>query len=448
MNELITKNELIEAIKNSGISGAGGAGFPTYAKIDDRIDTIILNCAECEPLLKVHRQLLGTYAFEIISTLQRIAETVNAKEVIIGIKEAYRETVLAVEAELPSFPGIRIHLLPEVYPAGDEVIMIYEATGKVVAPGSIPIESGIAVFNVETILNVYHALDMAAPVIYKYLSIVGEVSNPVTVKVPIGMEVEQVVALAGQKLIKEYSYIMGGPMTGNIVTGYDVITKTTNAILVLPKDHFVINKKNSKSSIDMKRAMASCCQCEMCTDLCPRYLLGHPIEPHEFMRAATSGTTRDVKPFLDTMYCSSCGLCEMYSCMQGLSPRNLITEYKRGLASNGIRPQKGLQPGKVCEVREYRAVPIDRLISRIGLKKYNVAAPLTQEQVECNLVKIKWSQHIGAPSVPVVKVGDHVCRGQLLGEAKKDSLSLPVHSSIEGTVLEINEYFIRIQQKG
>lgn len=448
MNDKITKTELIEIIKNSGISGAGGAGFPAYAKIDDRIETIILNCAECEPLLKVHRQLLQKYAYQIMGALQVIAGTVGAKEIIIGVKGAYRETVQAVEAELASFPLIRLHKLPEVYPAGDEVILIYEATGKVVAPGSIPIESGVAVFNVETILNVYHGLENREPVIYKYLSVVGEVSSPITLKVPVGMEVEKVVALAGDKTVRDYAYIMGGPMTGNIVQGYDVVTKTTNAIIVLPKDHYVVNRKNSRSSIDMKRAMASCCQCQMCTDLCPRHLLGHPIEPHEFMHAATSGTTRNVKPFLDTLYCSACGLCEMYSCTQGLSPRSLIAEYKKGLAANGIRPQKGLKPDKVNRARPYRSVPIDRLISRIGLKKYNVAAPLADEAVECGLVKIKLSQHIGAPAVPVVRTGDKVSRGQLLAEAKKDSLSLPVHSSIDGTVTEVNDSFIRIENGG
>lgn len=446
MKKDITKTELVEIIKSCGISGAGGAGFPTYAKIDDRIETIILNCAECEPLLKVHRQLLQKYAYQIMSALEVIARTVNAKEVIIGVKGAYKETVLAVEAELKSFPLIRMHKLPEVYPAGDEVILIYEATGKVVAPGSIPIESGVAVFNVETILNVYHGLKEQGPVIYKYLSVVGEVSSPVTVKVPIGMEVEKAAALAGEKLVKDYVYIMGGPMTGNIVQGYDVITKTTNAIIVLPREHYVVSRKNSRSSIDMKRAMASCCQCQMCTDLCPRHLLGHPIEPHEFMRAATSMSTKNVKPFLDTLYCSACGLCEMYSCTQGLSPRSLIAEYKRGLAANGIRPEKGLKPDAVDKARPYRAVPIERLIARIGLKKYNVAAPLTEDTAACGLVKIKLSQHIGAPAVPVVKTGDKVKQGQILAKAKQDSLSLPVHCSIDGTVIEVNDSFIRIER--
>lgn len=439
--------ELTQVVKQAGVAGAGGAGFPSYGKLDARAKTIILNCAECEPLLRLHRQLLEVHAFEILSTLELMAKTVGAGKVIIGVKEAYTSTVEAVKAEMGSFPMISLGLLPEIYPAGDEVVLIYETTGKVVPPGSIPIEVGVAVFNVETVYNIYQALNHQMPVTKKYITITGEVAHPCTRVVPIGMKVEEVLKLAGGVTAKNPVYIMGGPMTGPIVSAHDVITKTSNAILVLEDTHPVVMKKKGNSQINLKRAMASCCQCQMCTDLCPRYLLGHPIEPHAFMRAASSGTTQDLKPFLDTMFCVSCGLCEMYSCMQGLSPRSLIQDYKMGLRAKGVPVPKGVEAAPVKREREYRKVPLKRLQSRLGLDKYDSPALLDEAEVTAKLVKIKLSQHIGAPAEALVKVGDEVKAGQMIGQAKENALSIPVHASIDGVVTDVNEKAVTIKAR-
>lgn len=439
--------ELIDVIKNAGVCGAGGAGFPTYGKIDARAKTIVLNCAECEPLLRLHRQLLGVYTYEILSTLKLMAETMGADKVIIGVKEAYTETVEALKAQMGSFSMISMKLLKEVYPAGDEVILIYETTGKVVPPGSIPIEVGVAVFNVETVYNIYRALQLKEPVTKKYVTVNGEVENPCTRLIPVGMTVSEVVRLAGRITTEDPVYIMGGPMMGFIVSAHDVITRTSNAILVLPKDHPVVLKKQGKNQINLKRAMAACCQCRMCTDLCPRYLLGHPIEPHDFMRAATSGTTQDVKPFLNTMYCVGCGLCEMYSCFQGLSPRSLIMEYKSGLKANGIAMPKDVKPEPVRREFDNRKVPLKRLRARLGLDKYNVRAHLDESEVTAKQVKIKLSQHIGAPACAIVKVGEEVKAGQVVGTAREKALSLPVHASISGIVTDVNDKAVTIKAR-
>ena len=118
--------ELSSILQQNGIVGAGGAGFPTYAKLDQRAETIILNCAECEPLLRLHRQLLEKYAREIVDTFHLVGQAVGAKEVIIGIKKAYKQTIEAVESVIGEYPEVRLGLLDEVYPAGDEVVLIYE----------------------------------------------------------------------------------------------------------------------------------------------------------------------------------------------------------------------------------------------------------------------------------------------------------------------------------
>ncbi|MCP1108941.1 4Fe-4S dicluster domain-containing protein [Ohessyouella blattaphilus] len=435
--------ELSSILQEKGVVGAGGAGFPTYAKLSEKAETIILNCAECEPLLRLHQQLLKKYAKEIVDTFHLIGETVGAKEIIIGIKKHYKDTIKALNDVLGAYPNVRLGLLDEVYPAGDEVVLIYEVTGKVVRPGGLPIESGVAVFNVETVYNAYRALSGQGPVTEKYVSVVAEVEQPITVKVPLGTTLDEVVAMAGGVTTKNPVYFVGGPMMGNIGVGSQPVTKTTNAILVLPEDHYLVERKRSNSSIDLKRAAASCCNCSMCTDLCPRNRLGHPIEPHLFMRAATFKDVQDPNIFLNTYFCCSCGLCELYSCFQGLSPRTLMTEYKGQLKANGV-PMPQVTPKPVGPEREYRKVPMKRLMARLDLVKYNKDAPLDEKEQGVKAVKILLSQHIGAPAKAIVKVGDKVKKGQLIAEPGK-GLSVGIHATISGTVGTVDDRFITIQ---
>lgn len=434
-------NELKLTLKNSGVVGAGGAGFPSYAKLSDKADTILLNCAECEPLLKLHRQVMQVYAKEILTALDTVRETVGATRAIVAIKPSYKKAVDAVKALLGDFKNIEIGLLPEVYPAGDEVITIYETTGRVVPAGKIPIEVGVTVFNVETILNAYYAITKGAGVTHKYITVTGAVKNPITLRVPLGITVKEVIDLAGGPTIKEYALINGGPMTGNIVTESDVITKTSNAILVLPPDQYIIKKRTSNPSISLKRAMSACCQCRMCTDLCPRNLLGHPIEPHKFMRNVSSGTTNDIEPYLGTFFCCSCGLCEMYSCFQGLNPRTLIGVVKGSLRKGGI-PLPEVKEAPVKEERQGRYILKSRLTARLGLTEYNHSAPLDETEYKPKSVKILLSQHIGKPAEAVVKPGDTVKVGDMIASTDENALGVAIHSSINGIVTEVNDKYI------
>ena len=188
-------NTLKQILQENGVVGAGGAGFPTYAKLDARAEIILMNCAECEPLLKLHRQLLEQHAEEILRTFDEIAQTVGAAEAVIGLKKEYKATLKAIEKYIDAYPNMRVQLLDSAYPMGDEVVLIYEATGRVIRPGGLPIEEGVAVFNVETVYNVYRATELKTPVLDKLVSIVGEVEHPVTVRVPIGAAVRDVVCL-------------------------------------------------------------------------------------------------------------------------------------------------------------------------------------------------------------------------------------------------------------
>lgn len=438
--------ELAALLRQNGVVGAGGAGFPTYAKLDARADTIIMNCAECEPLLKLHRQLLEKHAEEIVAAFKLIKDTVGAKDAIIGIKKAYKQTIAALEKVLPRYEGVRLGLLDEVYPAGDEVVLIYEVTGKVVRPGGLPIECGVCVFNVETCYNLSRALNKQEPVVDKLVSVVAEVNNPVTLRMPIGATVEDAVRLAGGAKIKDPVYFVGGPMMGNILPGSAPITKTTNAILVLPQNHYLVERKRSRSETMLKRAAASCCQCSMCTDLCPRHMLGHPIEPHLFMRAATCKDVQDPNIFVNTFFCCSCGLCELYSCFQGLSPRSLMAEYKNGLRAAGVRAPK-VEAAPVHPARELRKVPMKRLMARLDLTKYDAPAPLQDACVEVKTVYIPTRQHIGAPAQPCVKAGDTVKRGQVIAQPA-EGLSVAIHASVNGRVREVTATQIVIDTIG
>ena len=437
--------KLSEIMRRAGVVGAGGAGFPSYAKLNMAADTIILNCAECEPLLKLHRQMLAQYAREIMMTLTEIADTLEADSVIIAVKHAYTEAVEAVKAHLGEFKKVRIGYLPEIYPAGDEVVTIYETTGRVVNPGALPITVGCIVYNVETVYNVYRAWKENAPVTHKYLTIAGEIKHPCTLRVPLGITFEELIAMAGGETAPDTALICGGPMTGRIATKKDVVTKTTNAILVLPKDSVVIQKRISPISLEVKRAMAACCQCRMCTDLCSRNLLGHPIEPHRVMRAVAGGIATDGKAFIDTFACSSCGLCEMYACGQGLNPRSIIGEIKGLLRQNGMTPPKGQQAAPVHSARDERRVPMHRLISRLGLTRYDIDAPLLDVDIRTKSAKVMLAQCIGTPATACVAVGDTVKQGQLIGTYSADKLGTAVHAPFDGKIARVTDRFIVIE---
>lgn len=441
--------DLASLLREGGAAGAGGAGFPSYAKLSEDADTIILNCAECEPILKLHRQVLEKYAFEITKALSVIADAVGADRVIIAVKKSYEGAVAAVSAAAADYKNFEIKFLPEVYPSGDEVVTIYETTGRVVPPGSIPITVGVTVFNVETVLNVYNILEKNKPVTHKYVTIAGEVKTPKTVYAPIGITFKELIEnCAGGMTTSDYAIINGGPMMGGECGIYDTVTKTTNAILVLPREHYIIQRKRADVKIDTRRAMSSCCQCRMCTDLCPRHLLGHPIDPGEFMHAASSGTIRDIEPMLNTAFCCGCGVCELYACGQGLSPRTMIVEYKNALRREGIKPPKSPKTAPVSKVRSFRGVSKERLTARIGLTKYEVESPLSDESVTSGEYKVKLSQHIGAPSVAAVEAGEHVTVGQVIAKAAEGALSVSTHSPADGEVIAVTDKYILIRQEG
>lgn len=441
---MINMLDLKNALFDGGVVGAGGAGFPTHAKLSDKADTVILNCAECEPLMKVDRQLMVEHTNEILSGMQMLVEAMGAKEGILAVKRSYTASIEAVNSIIGDYGKLRLHILPDIYPAGDEVVLIYETTKRVVPQGKIPIMVGCVVVNVETVLNTYRKVTSGTNVVTKFLTVAGLVNKPLTVEVPVGITVKELIEMAGGTSTDEYEILMGGPMTGRICSMNDIVTKTTKAILVLPPSCPPITKRKRTAKLDIRNAMSVCSQCSMCTSLCPRNLLGQSIEPHTFMRAIGNGLTYDVEPFLNSFFCCSCGLCEMYSCHQDLSPRRLLDQYKAGLRAKGVRiPDKPNR--EVNPMREERRVPEHRLVHRLGLASFDVPAPLTACPSDIQEVKLMLRQNIGAPCVPSVKVGDRVAVGQQIAAPPEGALGTCLHASIAGTVTAVTDNFVSIK---
>ena len=202
---------------------------------------------------------------------------------------------------------------------------------------------------------------------------------------------------------------------------------------------------NKKLEIERKRASSACCQCRTCTDMCPRHALGHPIEPHKVMRAVANADTSDLSVYTNTAFCSGCGVCEKYACPQGLSPKSIIQNLKGGLRGAGVKVEPVESTG-VIEDRELRKVPVHRLAARLGLSRYDVEAPFIDTTPSTAYVRIQMSQHIGAPAVPTVTVGEMVKKGQKIAEAA-EGLSVSIHCSIDGIVEEVSDREVVVRER-
>ncbi|HWR39151.1 MAG TPA: 4Fe-4S dicluster domain-containing protein [Patescibacteria group bacterium] len=435
-------NEIVEKVQAAGVVGAGGAGFPTQVKINATVDVIIANGAECEPLLRAHQLLMAAESEKIFLGMQAVMAATGAKSAYIGLKRKYYDAVRNLQAVIDRSGDSRIQLyfLPDFYPAGDEHALLHEVTGRIVPEGGIPLNVGVIVINVETLLNVAQAM-VDTPVTEKYLTVGGAVRQPITLKVPLGMKISQLIELAGGANVSEYGLVDGGPMMGKIISGDDVVTKTTGGILVLPKDHPVITNKNMPWQVVINRARAVCCNCRACTDNCPRNLLGHSLEPHRIMQAVGSGAGADSGAVTTAFLCSECGACDTFGCTMGLSPRRVNMELKRQMAKAGIKNPHHEKPLKARANREFRRIPTKRIVARLGLMAYDVEAPLSDKKVEPQEVRLPLVQHIGAPAQPVVKTGDVVQAGDLIARIPEGTVvGANLHASISGTVFAVENY--------
>lgn len=437
--------EIREKVREAGIVGAGGAGFPTHVKFSAQAEIVIVNGAECEPLLKTDQQLSARWPELLVKGLTLAMASTGAQKGIIALKAKYKEAIAALEPYVQENENLEISIMPDIYPAGDEVITIWLTTGRRVPPGGIPINIGVVVNNVQTLINVAKAAE-GVPVTTRTLTVTGAVKNPITVTVPIGTPLREVLELAGGDH-EDLAYINGGPMMGKLISDLsDTVTKTTGGLIALPKDHMLIQRKQSTIEGILRIAKTVCEQCSFCTDLCPRHLIGHEIAPHRLIRAVNYKNVGDPTLVTTALTCSECGVCEAYACPVGISPLRVNIALKAELRAQGIKYQGEL--GKVDPMAQHRLIPSSRLMDRLRLRSWYKEAPLSSEVYEPREVRIKLQQHIGAPAVPVVKEGDTVEVGQLIGDIPEGALGARVHASIAGIVTERTAQAITIRKGG
>jgi Na+-translocating ferredoxin:NAD+ oxidoreductase RnfC subunit len=265
---------------------------------------------------------------------------------------------------------------------------------------------------------------------------------------PIGTSAAEVVAAAGGATIDEFRLVEGGPMMGWLAGPDAVVTKTTAGYLVLPADHPVPARKARKSQVEWKWAMGACCGCRLCTDLCPRALLGHRIQPHAAMRAVHAGAEDSPSVVGTAFLCSQCGVCEAYACSMGLSPRSVIGDIRGRLAGAGVKSTFKARPESALDTQRWARVPKARLTGRLGLERYLLPPLGHPEPVPPPWeVAIPLKQHIGAPAVSTVRPGDRVYAGDCVGEVPQGSLGARVHASMDGVVTDVDAKRVRIARK-
>ena len=430
-----------EMVMNAGILGAGGAGFPTHVKINCQAGAVIVNGAECEPLLRVDQQVMELYAAEVVEGLRLVMEQTGAKEGVIALKKHYEGAVKALGAAIEPFGQLRLHLLREYYPAGDEQQIVYEVTGRVVPTGGLPLDVGAVVCNASTLLNVADAA-AGKKVVEKYVTVGGAVRTPRTFKVPVGISCRELLEAAGGTA-EPCRYIIGGPCMGRVVDSPDVpVTKTTGGFLAFPVDHPLW--KLREETLNMQLIRSVCCQCSMCTQMCPRNALGLNVQPHKAMRTIAQGT--DLLGDANGVFsCCNCGVCTYYACNFGLKPSQAMQQMKAMLAQKGVKPRKEVYTRADRSIDD-KKLPVKRLIARMGLERYDVDAPLSEKLLPTGQVRIMLRMGVGAPSVPVVGVGDKVRKNTLIADIAPGKLGVKMHASISGTVTAVTDSYIEIRK--
>lgn len=447
----------VDRIREAGVVGAGGAGFPTHVKLAGSVDTVIANGTECEPLLEADQRLMVRYADRVVEGLRLAMEATGASRGVIAVKSKYEAALAELRKAAASKNGIEFYLFGSFYPAGDEHVVVHDVTGRTVPEGGIPLETGVVVQNVGTLVNIANAVK-GFPVTRRVITVAGEVVRPATFEAPIGTSFAELISWAGgiNGNIPEAPgtdggprLVEGGPMMGRIAREDDVVTKTTSGLLVLPASNIVVRHLSRPDSSILRRNRSTCDQCRMCTDLCPRFLLGHELEPHRIMRSLNHGLSTEPRTITAAILCCECRLCEAYSCPLELSPVRYYKRVKQELLDGGfkntIHRRKDLEPNRM---RDYRRVPLSKLVDRLGLTRYkDIEAPFVKTPGEPAAVEIPLKQHLGAPSVPVVETGAEVSTGDLIAKIPDGALGANIHASISGIVVGVGDARLRITRK-
>ena len=300
--DALTSQEIIDIVKEAGITGMGGAGFPTHVKLSGAVgkaDTIILNGAECEPYITADHRLMLERGEAVIGGARFIMKALGLKEATIGIEGNKLDAVEHLKSLLPNGDtSIHVETLKTRYPQGAEKQLIQRVTGREVPPGGLPADVGCTVFNVATAAAIYDAVTEGKPLTHRNVTITGgAIERPMNVNAPIGTPVEHLIKMAGGFKIQPQRLLMGGPMMGN--PQYDLTApmfKGTNCILALTDAEAAIQDTEQ-----------TCLRCGRCVNACPMHLM--PLYMHMY---AEKRAWHELEGY-NIMDCMECGSCN-YIC--------------------------------------------------------------------------------------------------------------------------------------
>lgn len=293
------RQSLVGAIKDSGVVGLGGAGFPTYVKFntDKEIDYLIVNCAECEPYITSDTYTMLERADEIAYAIDILLKHVNIKNVIIGIEKNKGKAIDKMKEIASKNSKISVKVLPSVYPTGGEKVLVYRTTGRVIKEGKLPADVGCIVCNCTTLATLGKYFKTGMPLVEKCVTVDGSaIENPQNVIVPIGIAIKDVFEFTGGFKSEPAKVLYGGPMMGISVPSLDEpVLKQTNALLAF-------NEKDAKQGEE-----TACIQCGTCIRNCP-----FGINVTEIARAVSKGEYDRLEK-LGVGICMECGCCA-YNC--------------------------------------------------------------------------------------------------------------------------------------
>ena len=309
------EDAVLQAIREAGIVGMGGAAFPGSVKALSalgRVSTLIANACECEPYITADDFLLRTRAQRVLEGMQIIRDLLKPDRVVLAVEDNKKEAIANVKSMLDRYPGVELVVLPTRYPQGAEKQLIVAVTGREVPSGQLPISVGCLVFNVSTYAAIYRAVKLGMPLTERYVTVSGEtVGKPQNFRVPIGTTFHDIIEQAGGLTDATERVISGGPMMGVAQSNLAVpVVKATNAILCLPKD------RNGAAQNPV------CLRCAKCVGVCPMHL-----QPLYMYRYTNCENIKELNR-LGVLDCIECGCCA-YTC-PGKLP--LVETFRKGKA--------------------------------------------------------------------------------------------------------------------
>lgn len=424
--------------KRNGIVGAGGAAFPTHIKLSGKAEILIANAAECEPLLYKDETILEHFFDDFLKGLLLAKECISAVKCFIGIKRKHKELIEKLKNEVPD--DVSIFQLEDTYPSGDEFLLVYDVTKRLIPKGGIPLDVGVVVQNVETLYNI----GINKPLVDKFVTVSGDVEEATTLKVPIGTKWIDILDFLKVNTNNK-KFIIGGPMMGFVSDDLNIpVTKGDSGIVVLPEKHSLILKK-TRTKHNIEKIAYTCDQCMRCSDLCPRDLLGHGVKPHKAMISVSMDLKQKFPYQASSLYCCECSLCSLYSCPEDLDPAKVMILSRRNLFEQGFKPKK-----EFCEINpmyNYRRTPTTLLVRRLGLEEFIRPHKFLDSKFKPDKVFLKLNQHRGEPAKPLVKKGQNVAREELVAETEEGKLGSRIFSSISGVVKEVDKEKIVVETK-